>query len=479
VAVSEARPELQNRTGLRPVRWPREAWVPLVGGLVWLWNAPSHGLLGFAFTVLPGCLLLASGVAMLLWSGDLRISQFAALGGVLGVVFGLPAFVFQGFAMGLTLCALSAAGFVAAGWHTLRLEPHPDQVPPPEPSLALAAEIACDEAILSTLQIGVAIPAGDDLARIRREIEEARARFASAGWLDKPGDYHETPPPLSDVRLAHARTRGIEYEHLRFESGYEPRAGEPGRERFLAYHANRTAHAWVVRSAPERPWLVCIHGYQMGSPLIDLSAFRPEWLARQHGLNLLMPVLPLHGPRTKGRRSGDGYLAGDILDTIHAQAQAMWDIRRMLSWLRAEGASEIGLYGLSLGGYNASLLAALERDLACVVAGIPAVDFTRLYFRHGPPVQLLEAALHGIEEHHMDEILRVVSPLSLPPRVPRDRRYIFAAISDRLVPADQVRDLWRHWERPRIEWYQGAHVTFPRHRAVRELIDEALHTAFA
>ena len=234
-----------------------------------------------------------------------------------------------------------------------------------------------------------------------------------------------------------------------------------------------------MRSAPERPWLVCIHGYQMGSPLIDLSAFRPEWLARQHGLNLLLPVLPLHGPRTKGRRSGDGYLAGDILDTIHAQAQAMWDIRRMLSWLRAEGASEIGVYGLSLGGYNASLLSALERDLACVVAGIPAVDFTRLYFRHGPPVQLLEAALHGIEEHHMDEILRVVSPLALPPRVPRDRRYIFAAISDRLVPADQVRDLWRHWERPRIEWYQGAHVTFPRHAAVRALIDEALHTAFA
>ena len=72
MAVSQARPELQNRTGLRPVRWPREAWVPLVAGLVWLWNAPSHGLLGFAFTVLPGCLLLSSGVAMLLWSGELR-----------------------------------------------------------------------------------------------------------------------------------------------------------------------------------------------------------------------------------------------------------------------------------------------------------------------------------------------------------------------------------------------------------------------
>ncbi len=463
----------------RFARWPREAWLPLLAGLLWLWNAPAHGPLGFLFSVLPGCLLLGSGVAMLLWSGDLRISQYAAAGGVLGVLFGLPAFVFEGFGSGLALCAASAASFVAAGWHTLRLEPHPEEVPLPEPSLALAAEIACDEAILSTMQIGVRMPFGDDLARIRREIEEARARFDSAGWLEKPGNYHETPPGLSAVQLSSARVRGIDYEHLRFESGYEPRPGEPGRERWLSYRDNRTAHAWVVRTSPERPWLICIHGYQMGRPWIDLSAFPPAWLAKRHGLNLLLPVLPLHGPRTKGRRSGDGYLAGEVLDTVHAQTQASWDIRRMVSWLRAEGATAIGAYGLSLGGYNAALLASLERDLACVIAGIPAVDFTRLYFRHGPPVQLLEAELHGIEEHHMDEILRVVSPLSIAPRVPREQRYLFAAVADRLVPADQVRDLWRHWERPRIEWYQGGHVTFLRHAGVRTLIDDALRSAFS
>ena len=462
-----------------PVRWPAEAWLPLVAGLVWLWTAPGHGVLGFAFTVLPGCLLLGSGVGMLLFAGDLRISQFAAAGGVTGFVLGLPAFVFEGFTSGLLLCALSAAAFVAAGWHTLRLEPHPEDVPPPEPGLALAAEIACDEAILSTMQIGVSTPMGSELARVRDEIGAARAHFEAAGWLERPFDYHATPPAPTDVRLSAARVRGIDYEHLRFESGYEPHPGEPGRERWLSYRENRTAHAWVVRTSPERPWLVCIHGYQMGRPWIDLSAFRPEWLAKSHGLNLLLPVLPLHGPRTKGRRSGDGYLGGDVLDTIHAQAQASWDIRRLVSWLRAEGAAGIGVYGLSLGGYNAALLAGLEQGLACVVAGIPAVDFTRLFFRHGPPVQILEAELHGIEELHMDEIMRVISPLALTPRVPRERRYIFGAIADRLVPADQVRDLWRHWERPRIEWYQGGHLTFPRHAGVRSLVDEALRAAFA
>jgi dienelactone hydrolase len=458
----------------RDVRWPPEAWLPLLGGLFWLWHAPSHGVIGFLFTVLPGALLLGSGTAMLLMPGDLRISQFAALGGFLGVVFGLPAFVFEGFGYGLVLTGLAAASFVAAGAHTVRLEPHPEGVPPREDSLRVAAEVALDEALLSTMSLGVRLPSSDDLVRIRGEIEAARELFEARGWLEKPIDYHVTPPPLESVRLTPQRTRGIDFEHLSFESGYAPHEGEPGRERWLAYEKNRTAHAWVVRSSPDKPWLVCIHGYQMGKPLIDLSAFRPDWLRDRLGLNLLLPVLPLHGPRTVGRRSGDGFLAGEALDTIHAEAQAMWDIRRMLSWARAEGAPAIGVYGLSLGGYNAALLSCVGDQLACAIAGIPATDFSRLFFRHGPALQLLEAELSGIEEQHMTEITRVVSPLTLEPRVPHDRRYLFAAIADRLVPADQVRDLWRHWGEPRIEWYQGAHLTFPRHPRVRRLIDDAL-----
>ena len=53
-------------------------------------------------------------------------------------------------------------------------------------------------------------------------------------------------------------------------------------------------------------------------------------------------------------------------------------------------------------------------------------------------------------------MLRVASPLALEPRVPRERRYLFGAVADRLVPADQVRDLWRHWERPRSSGTRAA-----------------------
>jgi hypothetical protein len=458
------------------VRWPREAWIPLAAGLIWLWRAPEHGLLGFLFGVLPGCLLLGGGVSMLLMPGDRRIAQFAALGGVLGVLFSVPAFFIVGFGYGLLLGVVSLAGFVASGWHSLRLEPPTPEVPAPELSIVVAAQVAIDEALLSSMLLTMPMPQGlREHERIEREVAEARELFESQGWLEKPADYHRTPPALEAPSLRETRIHRIHYEHLSFESGYSPHPDEPGRERWQSYAANRTAHAWVVRHPePERPWLVCIHGYQMGYPVIDLGAFPPPWLHVRRGLNLLVPMLPLHGRRKIGRRSGDGFLSGQILDTIHAEAQAMWDIRRMLSWVRAQGATAVGVMGYSLGGYNTALLSSLDDDLACSIPGIPATEFTRLLYRHAPPLQMRQVEAAGMEEERAREVMRVISPLALEPVVPRDRRYIFAAVSDRLVPPDQVRDLWLHWDRPSIEWYQGGHVTFRAHPGVVRFINGAL-----
>ncbi|MDJ0865548.1 MAG: alpha/beta hydrolase, partial [Myxococcota bacterium] len=237
----------------------------------------------------------------------------------------------------------------------------------------------------------------------------------------------------------------------------------------------RTAHAWVLRHrGPERPWLLCINGYQMGTPLVDFGAFRPEWLHHRLGMNLAIGVLPMHGPRRIRRVSGDGFLAGDLLDTVHGFAQTAWDLRRLLSWVRAQGATRVGVHGLSLGGYSTALLASLADDLACAIPGIPATDFARLSWRHGPQRELRRAEELGLGLGETRELKRVVSPLALTPKVPVERRYIYGGSSDLLVPPDQVRDLWRHWERPKICWYPGAHVTFGFHPQVRRFVQDAL-----
>src|SRR5262245_17362421 len=361
--VDMAAPPPHERSAVfDPVRWPREAWVPLASGIAWNTVGVTVGLPWGVLALLPGTFLLGAGAGMLLHPGDRRLTHFAALGAVVGVLLTPFALAFAGW-IALALAVASVASFLAAGYHALRLDAHPEGVPDPILTPRLAAQVAVDEAMLGQMTFTQLFPSADDHRRIGREMALAREQFSDAGWLDKPEAYHAAPPDPCSGEIVRRRTRGIDYEHLSFRSEYEPRAGEPGRDRWLAYGANRMGHAWVVRADPDAPWLVCLHGYRMGQPLIDLSAFHPSWLHRHHGLNLLVPVLPLHGPRSIGRRSGDGFLGGDLLDTVHAEAQAMWDLRRLLAWVRCGSDAPIGVYGLSLGGYTTALLASLDETL--------------------------------------------------------------------------------------------------------------------
>jgi hypothetical protein len=212
----------------------------------------------------------------------------------------------------------------------------------------------------------------------------------------------------------------------------------------------------------------------MGHPLVDFTGFRARFLHRTLGVNVAVPVLPLHGPRRVGWRGGDGFFSGDFVDTVHAQAQAIWDIRRLIGWLRQEGAPAVGVYGVSLGGYTAALLASVEEGLDCVIAGIPATDFVRLARSHTPLLLVRAAERAGFSFDRIERLLRVVSPLALAPKVAHERRFLYAGLADRLAAPEQARELWRHWGEPRTLWYHGSHVSFIWEPEIQTLLSEAL-----
>jgi dienelactone hydrolase len=458
-------------------RW--EPWVLVFAGWIWLEYGRGSGWISLGLAAVPGLLLLASGVSSLLWPGDPRERHFGALGAFAGLLVGPLSVLWLGPAGALLVVALSAASALAMGHLAVQLQDRWDDVPKPPGGVRMALEVAVDEAVLAQMALSAPTHAlRGDGERVAAEVKQALALFRERGWSERPETYHRTPPPLEKSEVRRRRTRGTHFEQLSFESEYEPHEEEPGRERWLSYTPCRTAHAWVLRH-PEstqgpRPWLVCIHGYQMGVPLLDFGAFRPDWLHQRLRLNLLLPVLPIHGPRRIRRISGDGFLAGDLLDTVHALAQTAWDLRRLVSWIRAQGGTQIGVYGLSLGGYSTALLASFDEGLRCAIAGIPATDFARLSWKHGPADSLRRAEELGLGLNETMDLKRVVSPLALAPKVPRAGRYLFGGTVDQLVPADLVRDLWRHWEHPRIAWYPGAHCTFGMHGQVRRFIEDAL-----
>ena len=381
-------------------------------------------------------------------------------------------------APGIDLALRSALAPVVLGARWFEGRPHADDTPATRASVALAVKIALDEVFLVTEMLTAPFIASRDRRRLAVETSAALAFYDERGWLDRPTGYHRTPPPPEAVQIEPARSRWFDFLHLRFPSGYTPHPGEPGRERWLSYTANQTAHAWVLEHpGPPRPWLICVPGYRMGHPLVDFVGFSLGWLHREHGLNVVVPVMPLHGPRRIGRRSGDGFLSGDYLDTIHFQAQAVWDVRRVIGWLRARAVPAVGVYGLSLGGSTAALLAGLDADLACVIAGMPATCYVRLARANLPSLVLRAAEYLGVAWDDLERLLRVVSPLALSPRVPWGRRYLFAGTADRLVPLNGITALWHHWDRPRLVWYEGTHVSFLLEATVRALLEEALRAS--
>jgi hypothetical protein len=388
--------------------------------------------------------------------------------------------VIQRIARGVSIALRSGVAplFVGARLAGRRAQAETCGVPDAPWSLALASKIALDEIFYATELASLAVVPLREGRRVVDEMEQALDLFGQRGWLADPRRYHPKPPALGRAMLRPGRFPGLSYRHLCFESGYEPNPGEPGRERWQGYRANRSAHAWILqhRGRP-RPWLVCIPGYRMGTPLVDFTAFRARWLHKTLGINVAIPVMPLHGPRRAGLRGGDGYFAGDFLDTLHALAQALWDVRRLVGWIQDEGAPAVGLYGISLGGYTTALVASFADDLDCAIAGIPATDFMRLVRAHVPRVVLRGAEMVGLSVERLETLLSVVSPFSFRPRLARRRRFLYAGTRDRLAPPDHARDLWRHWDEPRIGWYSGGHVSFLCEPAVKSFLLEALRDA--
>lgn len=368
--------------------------------------------------------------------------------------------------------ALATGRYVAKSWGDY-LRSDSEDLPIARPTVALAAQAFRDEVVLAGLKVRRPVSRPRAFQRINDEVVDALAFYDSRGWFKKPTGFFSKPPPLTDVRVRQVHRGDSSYQRLSFDSGYRPHPGEPGAQRWSGYTALTREYALLLRHPEPRPWLVCVHGTEMGRGAIDLRIFRAWKLHEELGLNVVLPLLPMHGRRARGLPKGAVFPGEDVLDNVHATAQSVWDIRRLLSWIRAEEPqSPIGLNSMSLGGYIAALVASLESDLTSAILGVPVADLIGLLGRHsglrpGDPrrdtIQLAEP------------IGRMISPLSLTPQVPLRGRFVYAGVADRVVhPRHQVIRLWKHWGKPEMVWYRGGHAGFIGSRPVQRFIKDAV-----
>lgn len=282
-------------------------------------------------------------------------------------------------------------------------------------------------------------------------------RLAAAGVTADPRLGHPPPGPPGRVRLTHRSRAGARFEHLSFASTYRPPVDLPGADRWTAEEGNTTAHGYLLRvDRGPRPWVLVLHGHRMGEPR-DLRLLGSMRLQRDLDVNVAHLVLPMHGPRARG--GAQPFPGIDPIRNFIGMAQAASDARALLAWLRTGGAESVGVFGISLGGHVAGLLAGLEPDLAAVVAGVPTSDVATMLAdtmrsRWGEEAVTASHVLDPAPR----ELSRLVSPLTFPPVVDPGRLFVYAARGDRLVTPQQAVALWEHWQRPPILWLQGGHI---------------------
>ncbi len=249
---------------------------------------------------------------------------------------------------------------------------------------------------------------------------------------------------------------------LYFESPYVP--FDPAQRRdYLRHEKNRIAHArfWKHHGPTSRPTIIAVHGFSADLYHLNEWFFALPWFYKM-GCDVLLFTLPFHGKRQTrfSPFSGHGFFAGGAARINEAFAQGVHDLRVLVDWLEERGVSDIGLTGVSLGGFTSALAATAEPRLKFVIPNVPVVSIADLVLEWHPIAEAVRLSLAAAGRTLVDarELLAVSSPLSYPSLVPRERLMIVGGVGDRLAPPKHARLLWDHWNRPRMHWFPGSHL---------------------
>ncbi|HKB07725.1 MAG TPA: hypothetical protein VKF61_05540, partial [Candidatus Polarisedimenticolia bacterium] len=178
------------------------------------------------------------------------------------------------------------------------------------------------------------------------------------------------------------------------------------------------------------------------------------------GFSVAFVAHPLHFERTPpGSYSGELVVSADVVLTVEAFRQGVIDMIGAASWLRAEGHGTIGLFGYSLGGYLAGIMAAVRDDWAFAVLG-GAGDSPVSPILDTPLGRNLREDLEAcgmLDREKLRRAWKVISPAAFRPRIPKERILLIAGRYDRIMLPASVRRLWRAWGRPPIRWMNRGH----------------------
>lgn len=333
----------------------------------------------------------------------------------------------------------------------------------------IGAAAAFDHAVrtvFGTMVGATAVPCGFNPIELRRTMRSSDS-YAEMAESGDPTRFFREPP--RGVRVHTKRGRwyprfepedGVR-EVIRFDSPFEP-VHPDQRKPYLRHERNRVAYARMIRHRQgPRPTIVAVHGFTAEGYLINEWFFALPWFYRM-GCDIVLFTLPFHGPRQTrfSPFSGHGFFAGGSARFNEAVAQSVLDFRILLDWLQHErGVEQVGVMGLSLGGFVSAMIASVEDRISFAIPNVPIISVADLVLEWQPLGALMRAMLATSRLSPVDarRLVAVSCPLTYRPVLPPNRLMIVGGAGDRLAPPKHSRLLWDHWQRCRMYWFPGSH----------------------
>src|SRR6266850_4199764 len=218
-------------------------------------------------------------------------------------------------------------------------------------ALMLGAAGRLDGFVLQRYIRRTAFAAPRDGAALGARLARAREFYRDPRFLD-PGAFFLAPSPLrANVRRIGTPPDG-DLLDVSYTTDFVPVFPE-ARADGIGQAARRPGIArWWRHRRAGHPAMLCIHGYAGGHLWLERLAFDARRFYRA-GVDVALSVLPYHGRRAPSgpRRSGEPFFDIDLVRTNEAFAQAIYELRALLRYLRTGGTGPVGAFGMSLGGY--------------------------------------------------------------------------------------------------------------------------------
>jgi pimeloyl-ACP methyl ester carboxylesterase len=209
----------------------------------------------------------------------------------------------------------------------------------------------------------------------------------------------------------------------------------------------RAADKWQ-----KRPAIILLHGWN-GEMGYYCSFPFMEFTLAAHGINALAFELPFHGkrrPRGEGRIHN--LISDDVVTMVEGMRHCLADALSMRLWLLEQGCPSVSVWGYSLGGWLAGLLATHPDALfetAVLMNPVARMDIAMATLPFAHPFRA------ATKDHPLD-----ISSLNLASRQPTMKRaLILAGLRDLFVPAETLDDLAKQWPRTDLVRMRHSHIS--------------------